>query len=239
MYRYVSVPYPTCNLSEVLLCRASSQRIIPELHRSSVRTYNLLQHSVGRPFVEPSRTRCQTTDAAFLLHAFAVVPYARFLQLLELSENEVPLIIVVIETIRVLQKFSPGTVFAVFLIRCLKEVAHEVRHAVNHVRFRALDGFLPDKEVETVVVVAHDRSGQLVLLGEQPISDAPLVAVSPALDAARPDRLAHLAPETVALGADGYATGEGALHLQSRVVTHQDACQLSPACMVCRLPSRS
>ena len=42
----------------------------------------------------------------------------------------------------------------------------------------------------------------------------------PTLDAARPNRLAHLAPETVALGADGYATGEGALHLQPRVVTH-------------------
>ena len=123
-------------------------------------------------------------DTPFLLHTFAVEPYTRFLQMLELSENEVPLIIVVIETIRVFQKFSPGTVFAVFLIRCLKEVTHEVRHTVNHIRFRTLGGFLPDKEVETVIVVANDRSRQLVFLGEQAVGDSPLVAVSPFLYAA-------------------------------------------------------
>ena len=83
-----------------------------------------------------------------------------------------------------------------------------------------MGGFLPDKEVETVVVVAHDRSGQLVLLGKQAVGNAPLIAVRSTFDAARPYRLAHLAPETVALGADGYATGEGALHLQPRIVTH-------------------
>ena len=220
MQRHISIPYPACNLSEILLGGASSQCIVTELHRSSVRTYDLLQHSVGRPFVEPSRTRCQTTDAAFLLHALPVVPYTRFLQLLELAENEVSLIVVVIETIRVLQKFSTGTVFAVLSVRSPEEVTHEVRHAVNHVRFRALGGFLPDEEVETVVVVAHDRSGQLVLLGKQAVGNAPLIAVRSTFDAARPYRLAHLAPETVALGADGYATGEGALHLQPRVVTH-------------------
>ena len=75
-----------------------------------------------------------------------------------------------IETIRVLQKFSTGTVFAVLSVRSPEEVAHEVRHAVNHVRFRALGGFLPDK-VETVVVVAHDRSRQLVLLGKQAVGN--------------------------------------------------------------------
>ena len=103
MYRHIPVPYPACNLSEVLLCRASSQRIVPEFHRSSVRTYNFLQHPVGTPLVQPSRPRCQATDAPFLLHSLAVEPYARFLQLLELTENEVPLVIVMIETIRVFQ----------------------------------------------------------------------------------------------------------------------------------------
>ena len=144
-----------------------------------------------------------------------------------------------VETIRVLQKFSTGTVFAVLPVRSPEEVAHEVRHTINHIRFRALGGFLPDKEVETVVVVAHDRSRQLVFLGEQTVGNAPLIAVRSTFDAARPDRLAHLASETVTLGADGYTTGKDALYLQPRVVTHHDACQLSPACMACRLPSRS
>ena len=118
-------------------------------------------------------------DTPFLLHALAVELYARFLQLLELTENEVPLVIVMIEIIRVFQEFSPGTVFAVFLVRCLKEVAHEVRHTVNHIRFRTLYGLLPDKEVETVVVIPCDSTRQLVLLGEQAVGDAPLVVVSP------------------------------------------------------------
>ena len=125
-----------------------------------------------------------------------------------------------IETIRILQKFSSGTVFTVFLVRCLEEIANEVRHAVNHIRFRTLYGLLPDKKIEPVVVVAHDRSRQFVLLGEQAIGNAPLITVRSTLDAAHTDRLTHLSPETVALGADGYATGEGALHLQPRVVAH-------------------
>ena len=89
-----------------------------------------------------------------------------------------------IETIRVLQKFSSGTVLAVFPVRCLKEVAHEVRHTVNNIRFRTLHSLLPDKEVETVVVVPCDSTRQLVLLGEQAVGDAPLVAVGTFLYAA-------------------------------------------------------
>ena len=125
-----------------------------------------------------------------------------------------------IEIIRILQKFSSGTVFTVFLVRCPEEVAHEVRCPVNHIRFRTLHGLLPDKEVETVVVVAHDRSRQLVLLGEQAVGDAPLIAVRPTLDAARPHRLAYLPAEAVAFRPDRHPAGKGALYLQPRVVAH-------------------
>ena len=125
-----------------------------------------------------------------------------------------------VETIRVFQQFSPGTVFAVFLVRCLKEVTHEVRHTINHIRFRTLYGLLPDKEVETVVVVPCDSTCQLVLLGEQAVGDAPLVAVGASLYAARLYRLAYLPAEAVAFRPDSHTTGKGALHLQPGIVTY-------------------
>ena len=192
-----------CDLSEILLGCTPSQRIVAELHGSAVRTYHPPEHTAGCPLVEPSHVRNRMPYPILPFHSSAVMPYRILPWLSELAEDKVPLVIIVVDALRILQQPSSGTVPSVLPLRRAVEVSHEVRHAVYHVRSGALCGLLAYQEVKAVVVVAHDRSRQLVLLREQPVCHAPFISPCASLDASRAHGFPCLTSEAVPFGADG------------------------------------
>lgn len=132
--RCIAVPYPACDLSEIPLGGAASQRIVAELYGPSVRTYYPPEHTAGCPLVYPSHIRNRTPYSVLPFHLPAVMPYRILPWLSELAENEVTLVIVVVDAFRILQQPSSGTVPSVLPLRRTVKVSHEVRHAVYHVR---------------------------------------------------------------------------------------------------------